>query len=134
MAEYDLVLVEYDRKLDMELNCKEADSKAMVAFKDLKCVGFGTIKTSCHKQRQFGPLYADDATIVEVMLKRLKVSLPKAKGLALLTISTNSPANDFMETLGCRTREEYTRSYRKKKLEVDINKVLAQYDLNFCPH
>ncbi|CAL1284457.1 unnamed protein product [Larinioides sclopetarius] len=134
MAEYDLALVGFDRKLALGLNCKESGSKTLVAFEGGKCVGFGTIKTSCHRCRQVGPLYADDAAVAEVMLKRLIVSFPTAKGLAILTISTNSPANSLLKKIGCPVTEEYIRLYRKEKMEVDTNKVFAQWDLNFCPH
>ncbi|GBO29166.1 hypothetical protein AVEN_251238-1, partial [Araneus ventricosus] len=134
MSEYDLALMGYDRKLALRLNCKEADSKTLVAFKDGKCVGFGTIKTSCHKCRQVGPLFADDAAVAEVILKRLIVSLPNVKGFAMMTINSNCPANDFMKKIGCPVTEEYPRLYRKEKIEVDTNKVFAQWDLNFSPH
>ncbi|CAL1276857.1 unnamed protein product [Larinioides sclopetarius] len=134
MSEYDFALVRYDRKQALELNCKEVDSKSLVAFKDGKCVGFGTIKISCHNCGQVGPLYADDAAVAEVMLRRLIVSLPKAKGFAMMTISTNSPANDFIKKIGCPTTEECPRLYRKEKIEVDTNKVFAQWDLNFSPY
>lgn len=134
MLEYDLALVGYDRKRPLELNCKEVDSKTLVAFKNGECVGFGTIKISCHKCGQVGPLYADDAAVAEVILRRLIVSLPKAKGFAMMTISTNCPANDFIKKIGCPTTEECPRLYRKEKIEVDTNKIFAQWDLNFSPY
>ncbi|CAL1283825.1 unnamed protein product, partial [Larinioides sclopetarius] len=134
MSEYDFALVGYDRKLALKLSCKEPGSKTVVAFKDRKCVGFGTIKTSCFQCRQVGPLYADDAAIAEVILKRLIVSMPKLKGFAATILSTNRPANSFMKKIGCPATEEYPRLYRKKRMEVDSSKVFAQWDFNFCPH
>ncbi|KAF8795052.1 hypothetical protein HNY73_002948 [Argiope bruennichi] len=86
MSEYDHALMGYDRKLALELNCKEVDSQSLV-----------------------GPLYADDAAVAEVILRRLIVSLPKAKGFAMMTISTNIPANDFIKKIGCPTTEECPR-------------------------
>ncbi|GFY37713.1 acetyltransf_18 domain-containing protein [Trichonephila inaurata madagascariensis] len=134
MFEYDLALIGYDRKLALELNCKEFDSKTFVAFKDGKCVGFGTIKRSCHNVGQVGPLYADDPAVAEVMLRTLIESHPDVKGFAMMTISSNVPANNFIKKIGCPTTEECPRLYRKEKVEVDKSKVIAHFDLNFCPY
>ncbi|GFW66656.1 acetyltransf_18 domain-containing protein [Trichonephila clavipes] len=134
MFEYDLALIGYDRKLALELNCNEFDSKTFVAFKDGKCVGFGTIKRSCHNVGQVGPLYADDPAVAEVMLRTLIESHPDVKGFAMMTISSNVIANNFIKKIGCPTTEECPRLYRKEKVEVDKSKVFAHFDLNFCPY
>ncbi|GFU33810.1 n-acetyltransferase domain-containing protein [Nephila pilipes] len=132
--EYDFALIGYDRKLAVELNCKEFDSKTFVAIKGDNCVGFGTIKRSCHNVGQVGPLYADDPAVAEVMLRKLIESHTDVKGFAMMTISSNAPANDFIKKIGCPTTEECPRLYKKEKVEVDTDKVFAHFDLNFSPY
>lgn len=134
MYEYDLALMGYNRELALRLNCSEQDSRTLVAFKDGKCVGFGTIKISCHNAGQVGPLYADDAAVAEVMLRRLIVSLPQATGFAMMTVSSNPAANEFIKRMGCPTAEECPRLYKKKIIDVEFNKVFAHFDLNFSPY
>ncbi|XP_035215509.1 uncharacterized protein LOC118189074 [Stegodyphus dumicola] len=131
--EYDLNLIGYNRELALKLNCQEKDSKSFVAIKDGACVGFGTIKISCQEASQVGPLYANDSSVAEVLLKKLVFSLPQAKGFAMMTISTNVPANELIKKIGCPMAEECPRLYRKEKLNVDISKVFAHFDLNFSP-
>ncbi|GIY76146.1 n-acetyltransferase domain-containing protein [Caerostris darwini] len=134
MFEYDLALMGYERRKALELNCKEFGSKTLVAHKDGKCVGFGTIKRSCTNFGQVGPLYADDPAVAEVLLRRLIASHTEVKGFAMMTCSSNVAANEFIKKIGCPTTEECPRLYRKEKLEVDKNKVFAQFDLNFSPY
>lgn len=131
--EYDLALMGYNRELPLELNCKEPDSRTYVAFKEGKCVGFGTIKISCNALGQVGPLYADDKKVAEVILKRLIVSLPKAKGFAMMTVSSNLGAKELVDKLACPVLEECPRLYSKARLNVDTSKVFAHFDLNFTP-
>ncbi|GIY76145.1 acetyltransf_18 domain-containing protein [Caerostris darwini] len=134
MFEYDLALMGYERRKALELNCKEFGSKTLVALKDGKCVGFGTIKRSCTNWGQVGPLYADDPAVAEVLLRRLIDSHTEVKGFAMMTCSSNAAANEFIKKIGCPTTEENPRLYRKEKLEVDKNKVFAQFHLSFSPY
>ncbi|KAG8190176.1 hypothetical protein JTE90_011901 [Oedothorax gibbosus] len=134
MFEYDLALMGYKREKALELNCKEQDSRTFVALDgDNKCVGFGTIKISCNALGQVGPLYADDPKVAEVILKRLIVSLPKAKGFAMMTVSNNLAAKKLIDRLGCPVLEECPRLYSKARFNVDLDKVFAHFDLNFTP-
>ncbi|XP_054706846.1 uncharacterized protein LOC129216654 [Uloborus diversus] len=133
MLKFDFNLIGYKRDLAIRLNCEETDSHTFVAFKDGACVGFGTIKMSCQEVGQVGPLYADDSAVAEPLLKKLILSLPQAKGFAMMTISTNHKANEFIKLLGCPMTEECPRLYKKYALKVDTNKVFAHFDLNFSP-
>ncbi|KAG8177117.1 hypothetical protein JTE90_008225, partial [Oedothorax gibbosus] len=135
MFEYDLVLMGYKREKALELNCKELDSRTFVALDGYnKCVGFGTIKMSCNKSLgQVGPLYADDPKVAEVILKRLILSLPKAKGFAMMTVNSNLAAKKLIDKLGCPLLEECPRLYSKARFNVDLDKVFAHFDLNFSP-
>lgn len=134
ICDYDSKLIGYDRKLALELNCKEPGSRSFVALKDGACVGFGTIKMSCQEAGQVGPLYADGKEIAEVILKRLILSLSQVKGFAMMTMSNNGPANELMERIGCPTTEKLPRLYRRTMKDVDASKVFAQFDLNFSPY
>ncbi|GFS61060.1 n-acetyltransferase domain-containing protein [Trichonephila inaurata madagascariensis] len=87
--EYDYSLAGYERKSLIETSCKEENSITLVAMKDGKCVGFGSIKLNIMELGRVGPLYADDPSVAEAMVKRLITAMPEAKGFATVTISTN---------------------------------------------
>ncbi|KAG8190174.1 hypothetical protein JTE90_011899 [Oedothorax gibbosus] len=135
MFEYDLALMGYKREKALELNCKKLDSRTFVALDgENMSVGFGTIKMSCNKALgQVGPLYADDPKVAEVILKRLIVSLPKAKGFAMMTVNSNLAAQKFIDRLRCPVLDLCPRLYSKARFNVDLDKVFAHFDLNFTP-
>lgn len=133
ICDFDQKLMGYNRQQVFELSCKEADSKSFVATKDGACVGFGTIKMSCQEAALVGPLYADDKGTAEVILKRLILSLPEAKGFAMMTVSNNEAAAEFVRRIGCPAAEECPRLYRRKKIDIDLSKVFGHLDLNFSP-
>ncbi|GFT26830.1 n-acetyltransferase domain-containing protein [Nephila pilipes] len=133
MFDYDYSLVGFERKLALALNCQEKNSRTFVAMKNGACVGFGTIKTTCLGAGRVGPLYADDPAVAEVLLKMLVISLPNVKGLVMNTVSNNITAKKFLKKLGVPVKEELTRMYTKKKIDVDTKKVFALFDLNLTP-
>ncbi|GFY38790.1 n-acetyltransferase domain-containing protein [Trichonephila inaurata madagascariensis] len=53
--EYDYSLAGYDRKPVIEASCNEENSKTLVAMKDGKCVGFGSIKLDNAEYWKIGP-------------------------------------------------------------------------------
>ncbi|GFY41468.1 n-acetyltransferase domain-containing protein [Trichonephila inaurata madagascariensis] len=81
--EYDYALAGYERKFITEASCNEENSKSLVAMKDGKCVGFGSMKLIIVEYGRIGPLYADDPSVAEAMVKRLITAMPEAKGLAM---------------------------------------------------
>ncbi|XP_042895724.1 uncharacterized protein [Parasteatoda tepidariorum] len=131
--DYDYSLIGYKRNVAVELSCKEKDSRTLVAMKEGACVGWGTIKLSCQNVGLIGPLYADEADVAEVMLRRLISDFPLSKGFSMMTISSNTAANQMVKKLCVPTLEECPRLYRKHKLKVDVNKVFGHFDLNFSP-
>ncbi|GFW66648.1 n-acetyltransferase domain-containing protein [Trichonephila clavipes] len=89
MFAYDYDLVGYKRSMALEMSYKEKDSKTFVAFKDGNCFGFGSIKISCLDSGWVGPLYADDPSVAEVLLRKLLEEFPVRKGFAMMAISSN---------------------------------------------
>ncbi|GIX68113.1 n-acetyltransferase domain-containing protein [Caerostris darwini] len=133
MLQYDASVVGYTRDHVLELNCKEADSKTFVAFKNGTCIGFGSIKKSCLGAARVGPLYADNEIIAEVLLTRLIESFPGMKGLAMMTVGSNVPANNFLKKLGNANTEACLRIYGKEKVKANMSKIYAFLDINFSP-
>ncbi|XP_055931802.1 uncharacterized protein LOC129962102 [Argiope bruennichi] len=131
MVAYDQALVGFRRSLLLSMSCNEMNSKTFVAFKNGVCVGFGTIKESCLGAGRVGPLYADDPAVAEVILRKLLESFPGRNGFAMMTISSNVPANSFLRRLSCPVKEECHRLYTKKRMIVDTNKIYALFDINF---
>ncbi|GIX86716.1 n-acetyltransferase domain-containing protein [Caerostris extrusa] len=131
MIQYDASVVGYTRDHVLELNCKEADSKTFVAFKNGTCIGFGSIKKSCLGAARVGPLYADNEIIAEVLLRRLIESFPGMKGLAMMTVGSNVPANNFLKKLGNANTEACLRLYGKEKVKANMSKIYAFLDFNF---
>ncbi|PRD33010.1 UNVERIFIED_CONTAM: hypothetical protein NCL1_18724 [Trichonephila clavipes] len=81
--EYDFSLGGYERKSIIEASCHEENCKTLVAMKDGKCVGFGSIKLDNVEYGRIAPLYADDSSVAEAMVKRLITAMPEAKGFAI---------------------------------------------------
>ncbi|KFM59845.1 hypothetical protein X975_04358, partial [Stegodyphus mimosarum] len=88
--EFDFNLVGYKRDLVIKLTSQEQDTKTVVAIKDGECIGYGTIRKTCQGIGYVGPLYANDSSIAEVILRRLIVSAPEVKGLFIGTDSNNA--------------------------------------------
>ncbi|CAL1269655.1 unnamed protein product [Larinioides sclopetarius] len=133
MSAYDRALIGYDRKVILKANCKEANTKTLVAFKNDICVGFGSVKLNISEAARVGPLYADDPAVAEVMFKRLVESMPEAKGFATVTISKNLAANETIKKLGLPIHANLLRMYTKKKLYINTSKVFCQFDVDFSP-
>ncbi|GIY92385.1 acetyltransf_18 domain-containing protein [Caerostris extrusa] len=131
--EYDHSLMGYERKSTVEASCYEDNSKTLIAIKDGKCVGFGSIKLNIMGIARVGPLYADDPVVAEAMLKRLINEMPEVSGFTTVTISSNLYANMMMEKLGLPVHGNIYRLYSKEKLKVDTNKVFAHFDIDFAP-
>ncbi|GFX00945.1 n-acetyltransferase domain-containing protein [Trichonephila clavipes] len=131
--EYDYLLVGFDRRPIIEASCKEELSKTLVAMKDGKCVGFGSIKLDIAEYRKLGPLYADDPSIAEAMAKRLITTMPEAKGFTTGTINTNLFANMILEKFNIPIHKSYYFLSTKERLLVDTKRVFAHLDLDFCP-
>ncbi|GBN01237.1 hypothetical protein AVEN_86106-1 [Araneus ventricosus] len=133
MAAYDRALMGYDRKVILKANCKEANTKTLVAFKNGICVGFGSVKLNISKAARVGPLYANDPAVAEVMFKRLVDSMPEAKGFATVTISKNLAGNEMIRKLGLPVHANLLRMYTKEKLYINTSKVFCQFDVDFSP-
>ncbi|XP_054724322.1 uncharacterized protein LOC129234318 [Uloborus diversus] len=133
MFEYFFKIIGYRLDLAIRLNCEEVDSRTYVAFKEGVCVGFGSIKISCNGAGEVGPLYADSTTVAEILLKKLILSFPRARGFVIKTVRSNSAANDLAQRFGWSCPELYPRLYRKKILNADINKVFALFSMSFAP-
>ncbi|GFQ79190.1 n-acetyltransferase domain-containing protein, partial [Trichonephila clavata] len=86
--EYDFSLGGYERRSIIEASCYEENCKTLVAIKDGKCIGFGSIKLDNVEYGRVAPLYAD-SSVAEAMVKRLITAMPEAKGFAIVTINTN---------------------------------------------
>ncbi|XP_035230083.1 uncharacterized protein LOC118202031 [Stegodyphus dumicola] len=129
--EYDCNLVGYRRDLAIKFMVQEQDTESLVATKDGECVGFGVIKKTYRGVHHIGPLYANDAAVAEVILRRLIVSTPEIKGLYMATVSNNVPANDFVKKLGCPKLELCPRLTRKEMANVDTNRIFALFDMHF---
>ncbi|GFY37580.1 n-acetyltransferase domain-containing protein [Trichonephila inaurata madagascariensis] len=133
MFAYDYDLTGCNRSIALEMSCKEKDSKTFVAFKDGKCVGFGSIKKSCLDAGRVGPLYADDPVVAEILLRKLLEAFPERKGFAMMTISCNVHANNLVKKLSCPATGICYRMHTRKRLIVDTNRIFAHSDINFAP-
>ncbi|GFS49150.1 n-acetyltransferase domain-containing protein [Trichonephila inaurata madagascariensis] len=133
MFAYDYDLIGYKRSIALEMSCKEKDSKTFVAFKNGKCVGFGSIKKSCLGAGRVGPLFADDPAVAEVLLRKLLEAFPERKGFAMMTISSNVHANNLVKKLSCSATGICYRMHTKERLITDTSRIFAQSDLNFSP-
>ncbi|GFQ69054.1 n-acetyltransferase domain-containing protein [Trichonephila clavata] len=133
MFAYDYDLTGYNRSIALEMSCKEKGSKTFVAFKDGKCVGFGSIKKSCLSAGRVGPLYADDPAVAEVLLRKLLEAFPERKGFAMMTISSNVHANNLVKKLSCPATGICYRMHSREKLFVDTRRIFAHSDINFSP-
>ncbi|PRD33009.1 UNVERIFIED_CONTAM: hypothetical protein NCL1_18721 [Trichonephila clavipes] len=131
--EYDYSLIGFDRRPIIEASCKEENSKTLVAMKDGKCIGLGSIKLNIIEYGKIGPLYADDPFTAEAMAKRLIMEMPEAKGFCLATINTNIFANMILDKLSLPVYKSFYRLYSKKRLDADTKKVFAHLDLDFSP-
>ncbi|GBN01233.1 hypothetical protein AVEN_86102-1 [Araneus ventricosus] len=131
---YDRSLIGYERKSIIEASCNEKDgSQTLVAMKDGRCVGFGSIKLTILGLGRVSPLYADDASVAEAMVKRLIPTLPEAKGFTIVTISSNILGNMMLEKFQIPVHDNIYRLYKKEKVKVDTNKVFAHFDIDFSP-
>ncbi|GFY76230.1 n-acetyltransferase domain-containing protein [Trichonephila inaurata madagascariensis] len=106
----------------------------LVAMKNGKCVGFGPIKLSIAEYRKIGPLYADDPSIAESMVKRMITAMPEAKGFATATINTNRFANMILEKFNIPIHKLHYFLSTKERLLVDTKRVFAHLDLDFTLH
>ncbi|XP_015922556.3 holothin acyltransferase-like [Parasteatoda tepidariorum] len=132
VSAYDYNLMGYDRRHLLELSSREENSQTFVALNGRECVGFGSVKLSCMGAARIGPLYADDATIAEALLKNLLKSFPRGRGIMMVTLSNNSKANNLMTKLSVPTTQELVQVFSERILEVDTHKVYAHFDVNFC--
>ncbi|CAL1269652.1 unnamed protein product [Larinioides sclopetarius] len=129
---YDRSLMGYERRSIIEASCNEKDgSQTMVAMKDGRCVGFGSIKLTILGLGRIVPLYADDVSIAEAMVKRLIPTLPEAKGFTIVTISSNILGNMMLENFQIPVYDNIYRLYKKEKVKVDTNKIFAHFDIDF---
>ncbi|KFM58754.1 hypothetical protein X975_09474, partial [Stegodyphus mimosarum] len=131
ICEYDCNVVGYRRDLAIKFMIQEQDTESLVATKDGECVGFGVIKKTWRGVHHLGPLYANDAAVAEVILRRLIVSVPEIKSLYMATVSNNAPANDFVKKLGCPTSEICHRLTRRDKANIDTSRIFALFDMHF---
>ncbi|GFX00965.1 n-acetyltransferase domain-containing protein [Trichonephila clavipes] len=131
--EYDYSLIGFDRRPIIEASCKEENSKTLVAMKNGKCAGFGSIKLDIVEYGKMGPLYADDPCVAEAMVKSLITAMPEAKGFAIVTINSNIFVNMILEKFNVPVQKSYYRLYTKKRLLVDTKKIFAHLDLDFTP-
>ncbi|GFY51868.1 n-acetyltransferase domain-containing protein [Trichonephila inaurata madagascariensis] len=132
--EYDYSLIGYERKSLIDASCKEENSNTLVAMKDGKCVGFGSIKLDIAEYLKIGPLYADDPSTAETMMKQLITAMPEAKGFATVcSYYTNIFANMVPEKLNVPVYNSYYRLSSKERLCVDTKKVFAHFDIEFTP-
>ncbi|GFY60098.1 n-acetyltransferase domain-containing protein [Trichonephila inaurata madagascariensis] len=130
--EYDYSLAGYDRKSLIEASCNEENSKTLVAMKDGKCVGFGSMKLSIVEYGRIGPLYADDPSVAEAMVKRLIIAIPEAKGFAMVTNNTNIFANMIPEKLNVPIHNSLYRMYKKERVHINTKNVFAHLDIDFA--
>ncbi|KAF8794615.1 hypothetical protein HNY73_002582 [Argiope bruennichi] len=129
---YDRLLVGYERRSTIETSCTDKEcNKTLVAMKDGRCVGFGSIKLNILGLGRVGPLYADDASIAEAMVKRLITDMPEANGFTMVTVSSNILGNMILEKLQIPVHDNIYRLYKKEKLKVDTNKIFAHFDIDF---
>ncbi|CAL1276863.1 unnamed protein product [Larinioides sclopetarius] len=133
LFDYDFSIVGYERKLALALNCQEENSRTFVAVKNGSCIGFGTIKRTCLGAGRVGPLYANDPVVVEVLLKRLIMSMPLVTGFVMNTVSNNVSAKRLLKKLAGPLIEELTRLYRREKLSSDTKKIFALYEVSLAP-
>ncbi|GFQ89295.1 n-acetyltransferase domain-containing protein [Trichonephila clavata] len=131
--EYDYSLAGYERKSLIEASCHEENSRTLVAMKDGKCVGFGSIKLNIMEIGRIGPLYTDDPSVAEAMVKRLIPAMPEAKGFTTVTINTNLYANMVLEKLKIPIHSSLYRLYREERFHVDTKRVFAHFDIDFTP-
>ncbi|GFQ73174.1 n-acetyltransferase domain-containing protein [Trichonephila clavata] len=131
ILEYDYSLIGYERRLVIEASCKEENGKTLVAMKDGKCVGLGSIKLNINEQGRIGPLYADYPSVAEALVKWLITAMPEAKGFAIVTINTNMFANMILDKLSIPVYKPLYRLYTKEGLHVDTEKVFAHLDVDF---
>ncbi|GFQ64657.1 n-acetyltransferase domain-containing protein [Trichonephila clavata] len=80
---------------------------------------------------RIGPLYADDPSVAEAMVKRLITDMPEAKGFATVTINTNILANMILEKLNVPIHSSLYRMYMTEKLDIDTKRVFAHLDIDF---
>ncbi|GFY59668.1 acetyltransf_18 domain-containing protein [Trichonephila inaurata madagascariensis] len=80
IVQYDASVVGFERAQMLELSCQEKDSETFVAFRNGACIGYGSIKRSCLGAGRVSPLFADDPTVAEALLKKLLESYPNRNG------------------------------------------------------
>ncbi|GFX00907.1 acetyltransf_18 domain-containing protein [Trichonephila clavipes] len=73
---------------------------------------------------KIAPLYADDSSVAEAMVKQLITAMPETKGFAIVTINTNIFANIIPEKFGIPVHNSYYRLYTKEKLPIDTKEYL----------
>jgi GNAT superfamily N-acetyltransferase len=96
---------------------------AMALKRDGEIVGYGVAR-ECHDGWKVGPLFAEDVTAAEVLLRGLLTRVPD--GMVFLdTPGTNQPAIDLAVSLGLRPMFETARMYRGPAPEIDTAKVFG---------
>ncbi|GFQ81367.1 n-acetyltransferase domain-containing protein, partial [Trichonephila clavata] len=133
MLSYDRTLAGYDRKFILKSSIREKNSKTLIALKDGACVGYGVVKRNIFDAALVGPLYADDACVAEVMLRKLLESMPDAKGLSLATASTNLAINEMVQRMGILVYNNLLRLYTKEHMLINTSKAFAFFDVDFSP-
>ncbi|GFS54782.1 n-acetyltransferase domain-containing protein [Trichonephila inaurata madagascariensis] len=132
IVQYDASVVGFERAQMLELSCQEKDSETFVAFRNGACIGYGSIKRSCLGAGRVSPLFADDPTVAEGLLKKLLESYPNRNGFAMMTLKKNEFASSLIRKLGNPEIETCMRIYSKAKIEFDTNRIFALTDMNLC--
>ncbi|GFW66697.1 acetyltransf_18 domain-containing protein [Trichonephila clavipes] len=130
IVQYDASVVGFERAQMLELSCQEKDSETFTAFRNGACIGYGSIKRSCLGAGRVSPLYADDPTVAEALLKKLLESYPNRNGFAMMTLKNNEFSSSIIRKLGNPETETCIRIYSKAKIELDTNRIFALTDMN----
>ncbi|GFQ90608.1 n-acetyltransferase domain-containing protein [Trichonephila clavata] len=130
IVQYDASVVGFERAQMLELSCQEEDSETFAAFRNGACIGYGSIKRSCLGAGRVSPLFADDPTVAEALLKKLLESYPNMNGFAMFTLKNNEFSSSMIRKLGNPEIETCMRIYSKAKIEVDAKRVFALTDMN----
>lgn len=131
MIQYDASVTGFKRERNLELSCKEMDSRTFVTFRNGNCIGFGSIKRTSLGTGIVAPLYADHPAVAEALLKKLVESYPNTKGFNMTTLASNISANSILQKLGKAGTVVCHRLYSKQMVAVNAKRIYALFDMSF---
>nr|XP_015912920.1 uncharacterized protein LOC107443523 isoform X2 [Parasteatoda tepidariorum] len=128
--DYDLQVVGCERRAFLDLSFNEPHCKTLIALKNERCVGFGSVKLTVWGAKRVGPLYADDSKIAEALLKSLLEGFPQGKGVAVVIPPANSEALKLMNKSNIPLSKDLYQVHEDGVPQSDMLKVYALFDVS----